>query len=58
MLDHFHILAPVYDRLMGTPDAARLAALLKLPSAGWLLTAAEGPAGHPIRCGPGSAEWW
>lgn len=51
MLDHFHILAPVYDRLMGTPDAARLAALLKLPSAGWLLDGGGGTgrASNPLR---------
>ena len=33
MVDHFHILAPFYDRLMGPPDAAHLAGLLKLPIA-------------------------
>ena len=33
MLDHFHILAPFYDCLMGPPDAAYLAGLLKLPIA-------------------------
>lgn len=37
MLDHFDILAPFYDRLMGAPDVARLAQLLRLPTAGCLL---------------------
>lgn len=37
MLDHFNILAPIYDRLMGAPDVARLALLLRLPSRGCLL---------------------
>lgn len=37
MLDHFDILAPFYDRLMGAPDVARLTQLLRLPSPGCLL---------------------
>lgn len=37
MLDHFDILAPIYDRLMGAPDVERLAQLLRLPSPGCLL---------------------
>jgi hypothetical protein len=42
MLDHFNIMAPFYDRLMGAPDVERLAALLKLPSSGWLLDGGGG----------------
>jgi len=42
MLDHFDILAPVYDRLIGPPDPARLTALLRLPTDGWLLDAGGG----------------
>ena len=51
MVDHFHILAPFYDRLMGPPDAAHLAGLLKLPSSGWLLDAGGGTgrASRPLR---------
>jgi ubiquinone/menaquinone biosynthesis C-methylase UbiE len=37
MLDHFDILAPFYDRLMGAPDVGRLEELLRLPPAGSLL---------------------
>jgi demethylmenaquinone methyltransferase/2-methoxy-6-polyprenyl-1,4-benzoquinol methylase len=37
MLNHFDILAPIYDRLMGAPDVARLALHLRLPPRGWLL---------------------
>lgn len=51
MLDHFHILAPYYDRLLGKPDAARLARLLKLPCGGWLLDGGGGTgrASGPLR---------
>ncbi|MGQ9549664.1 MAG: class I SAM-dependent methyltransferase [Roseiflexus sp.] len=42
MLDHFDILAPVYDRLIGPPDPARLQRLLRLPTNGWLLDAGGG----------------
>ena len=51
MLDHFHMLAPFYDRLLGAPHAARLAVLLKLPSEGWLLDGGGGTgrASHPLR---------
>lgn len=42
MSDYFHILAPFYDRLMGPPDAAHLAGLLKLPSEGWMLDGGGG----------------
>ncbi len=51
MVDHFRLIAPFYDRLMGAPDAGRLADLLKLPTAGWLLDAGGGTgrASHPLR---------
>ena len=51
MFDHFHILAPCYDRLMGKPDAARLARLLRLPCGGWLLDGGGGTgrASDPLR---------
>jgi demethylmenaquinone methyltransferase/2-methoxy-6-polyprenyl-1,4-benzoquinol methylase len=51
MVDHFHLIAPFYDRLMGPPDAARLADLLKLPTAGWLLDGGGGTgrASFPLR---------
>lgn len=42
MLDHFDILAPVYDRVIGPPDPSRLRALLRLPADGWLLDAGGG----------------
>jgi demethylmenaquinone methyltransferase/2-methoxy-6-polyprenyl-1,4-benzoquinol methylase len=42
MPEHFNIVAPFYDRLMGAPDVERLAALLKLPSSGWLLDGGGG----------------
>jgi ubiquinone/menaquinone biosynthesis C-methylase UbiE len=42
MPDHFNILAPFYDCLMGSPDVERLAVLLKLPSSGWLLDGGGG----------------
>lgn len=37
MCFHFDLLAPLYDRLMPPPDPARLRALLRLPTDGWLL---------------------
>lgn len=51
MLDYFDILAPCYDRLLGKPDAARLARLLKLPCGGWLLDGGGGTgrASGPLR---------
>ena len=42
MLDHFDIIASVYDRLIGPPDTVRLRDLLKLPSKGWLLDSGGG----------------
>jgi demethylmenaquinone methyltransferase/2-methoxy-6-polyprenyl-1,4-benzoquinol methylase len=51
MVDHFQIIAPFYDRLMGMPDAGRLADLLRLPTAGWLLDGGGGTgrASFPLR---------
>lgn len=37
MFDHFSLIAAWYDRLLGAPDTARLAALLRLPTPGVLL---------------------
>lgn len=37
MIDHFGILAPVYDYFIGPPDRERLQHLLRLPAAGALL---------------------
>jgi ubiquinone/menaquinone biosynthesis C-methylase UbiE len=42
MIDHFNALAPLYDRLLGPPDPARLRALLDLPTTGWVLDAGGG----------------
>ena len=42
MIDHFGYLAPIYDRLIGPPDPARLRELLRLPVAGRLLDAGGG----------------
>ena len=42
MLDHFDIIASVYDRLIGPPDTARLRHLLKLPTKGSLLDGGGG----------------
>lgn len=42
MLDHFDILAPIYERVIGPPDPLRLKALLHLPTDGWLLDAGGG----------------
>lgn len=42
MLDHFDILAPVYERVIGPPDPTRLKDLLRLPTDGWLLDAGGG----------------
>jgi demethylmenaquinone methyltransferase/2-methoxy-6-polyprenyl-1,4-benzoquinol methylase len=35
MLDHFDLIASVYDRLIGPPDTGRLQQLLQLPTTGW-----------------------
>ena len=42
MLDHFDLIASIYDRLIGLPDSSRLRHLLKLPVNGWLLDAGGG----------------
>ncbi|MFV9505344.1 MAG: class I SAM-dependent methyltransferase [Oscillochloridaceae bacterium umkhey_bin13] len=42
MLDHFDLLAPLYDRVIGPPDPAHLRELLGLPTAGRLLDAGGG----------------
>jgi demethylmenaquinone methyltransferase/2-methoxy-6-polyprenyl-1,4-benzoquinol methylase len=42
MLDHFDMLASIYDRLIGPPDTERLRRLLKLPTSGWLLDGGGG----------------
>lgn len=42
MLDHFDLIAPFYDRVIGPPDSSRLRHLLKLPVNGWLLDAGGG----------------
>src|SRR6266508_684277 len=41
-IDHFNALAPLYDRLIGPPDPARLRARLDLPISGWVLDAGGG----------------
>jgi demethylmenaquinone methyltransferase/2-methoxy-6-polyprenyl-1,4-benzoquinol methylase len=42
MLDHFDLMASIYDRLIGSPNTARLRQLLKLPTDGWLLDGGGG----------------
>lgn len=42
MIEHFDVLAPLYDRLIAPPDPTRLRALLDLPADGWLLDAGGG----------------
>lgn len=42
MLDHFGLLAPHYDRVIGPPDPSRLQELLELPVDGRLLDAGGG----------------
>ena len=42
MLDHFDLIASIYDRLIGPPDTPRLKQLLRLPTAGWLLDGGGG----------------
>jgi demethylmenaquinone methyltransferase/2-methoxy-6-polyprenyl-1,4-benzoquinol methylase len=42
MINHFDLVAPVYDRLVGTPDLKRLRDLLKLPTGGHMLDAGGG----------------
>jgi ubiquinone/menaquinone biosynthesis C-methylase UbiE len=42
MLDHFGLLAPIYDKLVPPPDVSRLGDLLRLPTTGRLLDAGGG----------------
>ena len=42
MLDHFDLIASIYDRLMGPPDINYLRDVLKLPTNGWLLDGGGG----------------
>lgn len=42
MLDHFDLLAPLYDKVIGPPDLARLRELLDLPTGGRMLDAGGG----------------
>jgi len=42
MLDHFDLIASIYDRVIGPPDSERLQQLLKLPTDGWLLDGGGG----------------
>ncbi len=39
---HFDLLAPFYERFIPPPEPSRLADLLRLPTAGWLLDAGGG----------------
>jgi len=39
---HFDFLAPLYERVIRPPDAARLISLLDLPASGWMLDAGGG----------------
>ena len=42
MLDHFDLIARVYDRLIGPPNIRRLQQLLQMPTTGWLLDGGGG----------------
>jgi len=42
MIDHFDLIASIYDRFIGIQDHAYLKELLKLPTDGWMLDAAGG----------------
>ena len=42
MLDHFDLIASIYDRLIGPPNTKRLQQFLKLPTDGWLLDGGGG----------------
>ena len=52
MLDHFSFLAPIYDRVIGPPDPARLKGLLRLPAAGLMLDAGGGTGRVPCQLRP------
>ena len=42
MIDHFDLIAPIYDRVIGRPNPARWHDLLRLPTDGWMLDAGGG----------------
>jgi demethylmenaquinone methyltransferase/2-methoxy-6-polyprenyl-1,4-benzoquinol methylase len=42
MLDHFDLIAPLYERVIPPPDPAQWRDLLRLPTDGWLLDAGGG----------------
>lgn len=42
MIDHFDLIASIYDRFIGIQDHAYLKTLLNLPTDGWMLDAAGG----------------
>ena len=42
MIDHFDVIASIYDRFIGIQDHPHLKELLKLPTKGWVLDAAGG----------------
>lgn len=42
MIDHFDVIASIYDRFIGIQDHEYLKTLLKLPTNGWVLDAAGG----------------
>jgi demethylmenaquinone methyltransferase/2-methoxy-6-polyprenyl-1,4-benzoquinol methylase len=42
MLDHFDLIAPLYERVIPPPDPAQWRELLRLPTDGWLLDAGGG----------------
>jgi len=42
MIDHFNLIASIYDRFIGIQDHPYLKELLKLPTKGWVLDAAGG----------------
>jgi len=41
-MNHFDLMASVYDQLIGTPDLTRLCETLKLPTGGWMLDGGGG----------------
>lgn len=52
MLDHFDLLAPVYDRMIGPADTGRMVKLLRLPTSGRLLDAGGGTGRVSSRLSP------
>lgn len=51
-LDHFALVAKIYDRVIPSPDAPRLERLMKLPATGALLDAGGGTGRASIRFAP------